>query len=233
MGKASDLSAIEKSKIITMRESGSSYRVISKSVGRSVTAVKNVLDCFQKEKVLVSGRKTRCENELKISKKTARYLYLLSKRSRRKTLPVLTEELNLAVDSPVSLSTVRRSLVNYGMNGREACKKPLLRKVNIKKRLKFAKEHVNWTTKQWEKVLFTDETKVEIFGTHRRTFVRRAPGERYNNECLVPTVKFGGGSVLCWGAISSKGVLPLHRIDGIMKKETYHQILIRKVYFSI
>jgi hypothetical protein len=33
MGKASDLSAIEKSKIITMRESGSSYRVISKSVG--------------------------------------------------------------------------------------------------------------------------------------------------------------------------------------------------------
>ena len=90
MGKASDLSAIEKSKIITMRESGSSYRVISKSVGRSVTAVKNVLDCFQKEKVLVSGRKTRCENELKISKKTARYLYLLSKRSRRKTLPVLS-----------------------------------------------------------------------------------------------------------------------------------------------
>jgi hypothetical protein len=112
-------------------------------------------------------------------------------------LPVLTAELNLAIDSPVSLSTVRRSLVNYGMNSRVACKKPLLRKVNIKKRLNFAKEHVNWTTKQSEKVLFNDETKVEIFGTHRRTFVRRAPGERYNNECLVPTVKFGGGSVLC------------------------------------
>jgi hypothetical protein len=106
-----------------MREIGSSYRVISKSVGRSVTAVKNVLDCFHKEKILVSGRKTRCKNELKISPKKARYLYLLSKRSRLKTLPVLTEELNLAIDSPVSLSTVRRSLVNYGMNGRVACKK--------------------------------------------------------------------------------------------------------------
>nr|CAH0103777.1 unnamed protein product [Daphnia galeata] len=39
------------------------------------------------------------------------------------------------------------------MNGRVACKKPLLRKVNIQKRLKFAKEHVHWTTKQWEKAV--------------------------------------------------------------------------------
>ena len=67
-------------------------------------------------------------------------------------MPVLTEEINLTVDSPVFF-TVRRSLVNYGMNGRVACKKPLLRKVNIKKSLKFAKEHVNWTTKQWEFLL--------------------------------------------------------------------------------
>jgi transposase len=231
MGKASDLSVLEKSKIITLRQDGSSFRAISKSVGRSVTAVKNVLDNFEKEGKISPDRKNYCDRELAISKKTARYLYLLSKRNRRKTLPVLTEELNLAVDVPVSLSTVRRSLLSYGMNGRVACKKPLLRKANIRKRLKFAREHVNWTAKQWNNVLFTDETKVEIFGTHRRTFVRRAAGERFKNECLVPTVKFGGGSVLCWGAISSKGVLPLHRIDGIMKKETYHQILIRKVIF--
>lgn len=77
-------------------------------------------------------------------------------------------------------------------------KKTLLRKLNIQKRLKFAKEHVHWTTRQWEKVLFTDETKVEIFGTHRQTFVRRALGEHYNNECLVPLVKFGG-DLLCVG----------------------------------
>jgi hypothetical protein len=38
---------------------------------------------------------------------------------------------------------------------------------------------------------------------------------------------------LCWVAISSKRVLPLHRIDGIMKKETYHKILIRKVIFFL
>lgn len=67
--------------------------------------------------------------------------------------------------------------------------------------------------------MFIDETKVENFGSHRRTFVRRVSGQRYACECLVPTVKFGGGSVLCWGEISSKGVIPLNRIDGIMMNE--------------
>lgn len=156
-------------------------------------------------------------------------MHLLSKRDRRKTLPILTQEISLTISEPVSLSSVRRVLQNNHMNGRVACKKPLLRKANICKRLAFARKHLNWTDEQWSRVLFTDETKVEVFGTHRRTFVRRKAGERFSNDCVVSTVKFGGGSVMCWGAICSKGVLPLHQIEGIMKKETYHQILIRKV----
>jgi hypothetical protein len=150
----------------------------------------------------------------------------------RKTLPVLTQEISLATNNKISLSSVRRSFQSFGMNGRVACKKPLLRKANIRKRLEFAKQHLNWSEDQWNQVLFTDETKLEVFGIHRRVFLRRKAGERYRNECLVPTVKFGGGSVMCWGAICSKGVLPLHRIEGIMTKETYHQILIRKVVFN-
>ena len=141
----------------------------------------------------------------------------------------MTQDISLAISKKVSLSSVRRALQSFGMNGRVACEKPLLRKANVRKRLEFAKKHLNWSEKEWSQVLFTDETKVEVFGSHRRTFVRRKAGERYQNECLVPTVKFGGGSVMCWGAICSNGVLPLHRIDGIMTKETYHQILIRKV----
>lgn len=41
-------------------------------------------------------------------------------------------------------------------------KKLLLRQGNIRKRLMFAQEHVNWTEDQWAKELFTDETEVEI-----------------------------------------------------------------------
>lgn len=40
-------------------------------------------------------------------------------------------------------------------------------------------------------------------------------------------MKFGGGSVLVWGAISANGVFPLKKIDGIMDKFMYHNILVR------
>jgi hypothetical protein len=35
-----------------------------------------------------------------------------------------------------------------------------------------------------------------------RVYVWRTPKEAYNPECLVPTVKHGGGSVMVWAAIS-------------------------------
>ena len=45
-----------------------------------------------------------------------------------------------------------------------------------------------------------------MFGTPGTTYVRRRPGEEYNPDCVVPTVKFGGGSVMIWGCMSTTGV---------------------------
>ena len=75
-------------------------------------------------------------------------------------------------------------------------------------------------------MLWTDESKLEIFGCRRRQFVRRRAGERYNNECLLATVKHGGGSLQVWGCISASGVGDLVRINGVLNAEKYRQILI-------
>ena len=45
------------------------------------------------------------------------------------------------------------------------------------------------------------------------------------SECVVPTVKYGGGSINLWGCFSQAGVGDFVRIDGIMKKEDYRKIL--------
>jgi hypothetical protein len=42
---------------------------------------------------------------------------------------------------------------------------------------------------------------------------------------MVPTVKYGGGSVMVWGCFSGCGTGDLVKINGIMKKEQYKQIL--------
>lgn len=78
------------------------------------------------------------------------------------------------------------------MIGRVVAKKPLLRAANIKKRLKWAKDHVEWTDTQWKRVLWTDESKFKLFGSKCRTFVRRMKNEPFRHNCLVPTVKHGG-----------------------------------------
>lgn len=104
---------------------------------------------------------------------------------------------------------MRESLKRQGLQGRVACRKPLLSAANIKKRLAFANTYKHWTSDDWAQVLFTDETKLELFGTNRRLFVRRRANERYRNDCLIPTIKHGGGSIMVWGAVCSKGTGPL------------------------
>jgi hypothetical protein len=40
-----------------------------------------------------------------------------------------------------------------------------------------------------------------LFPTSGRVYIWRTPKEAYDSECLIPTVKHGGGSVMVWAAI--------------------------------
>ncbi|GAB0095396.1 hypothetical protein DMENIID0001_107770 [Sergentomyia squamirostris] len=104
-------------------------------------------------------------------------------------------------------------------------KKPLLRPQNKIKRLQWAKQHSSWTSREWQRVLWSDESKFQIFGSNRRVFVRWRPGERGKIECIVPTVKHGGGSVMVWGCFGNNTIGDLKLIEGVLNKEGYKQIL--------
>jgi len=74
--------------------------------------------------------------------------------------------------------------------------------------------------------LWTDESKFEIFGQKRRKYDRRASSEKMHPDCIIPTVKHGGGSVMVWGCFSYTGVGD-HRIKGTLEQKGYHSILSR------
>ena len=46
-------------------------------------------------------------------------------------------------------------------------------------------------------------------------------------DCVVPTVKHGGGSMMVWGCFGGERTGDLIEVKGIMKKEQYHSILER------
>jgi hypothetical protein len=116
-------------------------------------------------------------------------------------------------------------LNHFGLFGRRPAKKPLISVKNRKRRIAFAKEHLNWTTEQWKNVLWSDESKFNLFSSDGIRYVRRPINSRYQPKYTVPTVKHGGGSIMVWGAFSGNGMGPIHRINGIMDRFVYKEIL--------
>ncbi|KAI4885645.1 hypothetical protein NFI96_007302 [Prochilodus magdalenae] len=104
-------------------------------------------------------------------------------------------------------------------------KVPLLKKAHVQAHLKFANEHINDSERDWEKALWSDETKIELFGLNSTRRVWRKKNTEYDPKNTIPTVKHGGGSIMFWGCFSSKGTGQLHRIDGKMNGAMYRKIL--------
>lgn len=93
-----------------------------------------------------------------------------------------------------------------------------------KNRLKWAKLHLNWTPQQWEKVIWSDESRFEVCVGDSRKRVIRTANEAYDNDCLVRKVKFPA-SLMVWGCMSGQGVGVLLFIDGTVNAIKYREIL--------
>ncbi|GFX88956.1 transposable element Tcb1 transposase [Trichonephila clavipes] len=124
--------------------------------------------------------------------------------------------------------TVRGRLLEIGLRGCKARPKPLLTEFQRKRRLTWAREHSLWTIKDWEKVIFRDESPFCISGNQSSVCVRRCTHEEFSPQCLKPTVKYPTkGMVL--GCMSSHGVRKLHNVSGTVKVMDYIEILQNKL----
>lgn len=223
MPKGKPLSVKNRSAILTLHQEGYTIRKIAEKLKFSKSTVHLIINRFKETGGLED--KNRPGRSRATTSAEDQHIKLISKRNRRLTAPEIASQINQDRNKPVSVSTVKRRLQEADLHGRIATRKPLLRRGNKQKRLLWAKTHQNWSVEQWANVLWSDESKFEVFGNKRRTFVRRAKHEKMLPACVVPTIKHGGGSVIVWGAFSLAGTGDLVKIEGIMKKEHYKKIL--------
>ena len=101
---------------------------------------------------------------------------------------------------------------------------PLTSFKNRKLRLAFAKAHQNWTVDQWKNILFSDESKFNLFGSDGKKRVWRPKNTRYNTKYTKKSVKHGT-SAMVWGCFSALGTGPIHKINGIMDRFVYKDIM--------
>ncbi len=68
--------------------------------------------------------------------------------------------------------------------------------------------------------MWSDETKIYIFGINSTHHVWRRKKDEYNPKNTIPTLKHGGGNIMLWGCFSATGTGRLHRIeDGAIYRE--------------
>lgn len=230
MGASKQLSNDLKKLLIRHHQSGEGYKKISQMFELSISTVRNVIRKW-KDTGSVAVRE-RCGRPKKISKRQKRRLVRKITEQPQTTSKELQED--LASDGiHVHRSTVQRALHDEMLHGRVMRKKPFLRPQHKKNRLNYAKSHLDKPEAFWNNILWTDETKIELFGHNQKRYAWRKKNTAFEEKNLLPTVKFGGGSIMLWGCVASTGTGNLVKVEGRMDSVQYQQILEKNVKESV
>lgn len=144
---------------------------------------------------------------------------------RASTAPKIATLLSQATNKAISDDTIRRVLKDAGLKAKKKQKKPRLLLRHRQERLEFARKYQHWTAEDWRRVVWSDETKINRFGSDGVNWMWMKTSGSIENAAVHPTVKFGGGSLMFWGCMTSSGVGQACKIMGTMDSALYTEIL--------
>ena len=140
------------------------YKKISKQLGEKLTTVGAIIRKWKKHKVTANLPRSGAPRKI-----SPRGISMMMRKVRdqasttQEELVYFSADLK-AVGTTVTKRTISNTLHREGLKSCCARKVPLLKKAHAQARLKFAKEHLVDPEEAWEKVMWSDETKIELFG---------------------------------------------------------------------
>jgi transposase len=192
--KKKEYSSDIRSLVVQHFHNGDSYAEIAKKVLVPRPTVQSIIKKYKKTKCILnmSGRVRKRKTTAVVDRIIQRKV----KVDRRKSASIVKMEIEKELGVLVHANTVRNRLHEIGLNGRVARKKPYVNKINRGKRMVYAKTMMAKPFDYWKHVLWSDESKFNLFGSDGKTMVWRTTTEEFNPKCTVPTVKHNGGSVM-------------------------------------
>ena len=143
-----ELSEAIRGQIIASSNEGFSQRKIAAKIKVSKGAVQRTLERFRDTGSYSTKRSGRPRAT---SLNEDQYIKTTSLRDRTATAGNIQSIVTASREKSIIRSTIKRKLVEHGLNGRVAASKPLLRSQNKQKRLLWARKYRGYTKKDWKK----------------------------------------------------------------------------------
>ena len=230
MARGKELSNSQKALIVKLWKDGEIYRNIPSNLNIPFTTISSFIAMFKRYNTVENKKRTGAPG--KISPRLSRKLGRLINHNPMVMHEELQEDL-LSSGCSVTKWIISNEMLRNGLKSWRPKKTPLLLKWHKDARLKFVRHNKEKEHSFWERVLWIEETKIELFGHNYQNHMGRKDGKAYSPKNMVPSVKFGGGSVMIWRCFSEKGVGKISVIDGKMNAQKYKQILQENLMSSI
>lgn len=162
-----ELSVSERQLILNLHiKQQKTYSEISELTSRSRSTIQRTISRFRDEGQIES--KPRSGRPSKLTLRDKRTIKRIVDQEPFISAKKISSHLGMHNDITVHPETVRRVIVDIGFKSCTPRKKPFVNKINRQKHLTFAKEYVNKSPGFWRKVVFSDESKYNIFGSDGR-----------------------------------------------------------------
>lgn len=225
MAKRNHLDDFTRGRMIGKLEEGRTLSSIAEEFGIAKSVVSRAWKAFQTTGTAV--RKVGGGRPRKTTAVDDRYIVLQAKRARSQSASAIAQQLCAATGRQVSRFTVARRLHKGGLFARRPERCIPLTVGQRRRRLEWCKEHKNWTSHQWSRVLFTDESRFSATSDSRRHLIWREVGTRFYPSNIVEKDRYGGPGVMVWGGIMLNGRTDLHIFDtGSVTGDRYCQEVI-------
>lgn len=223
MAKSKETTVEERRIILKLHKELKSEREIPKIVSKPRSTINSIIKRFRETGRVID--KSRSGAPRKVDDRLRSNIIRQVKKNPKISAPTIAANVGETLGVQLSAQTIRNVLIEDDYHGRNARKKAFVSKANRIKRTTFAVAHADKPQSFWNKVIWSDESKFELFSSNRREKVWRKPNTALDPKHLTATVKHGGGSVMVWGCMAASGVGKLIFIDGKMDQFLYKRIL--------